>query len=217
MLPRRGRPIGAANGCTARRRCSCGSPASRARALTLLLVGGAAGPLGGDRLRFSLTVGDGCTVAVRSVAAALVQPGPHGDHSELDVDVSVGEDAVLDVVAGADGERERERPPRATSASRSPRRARPPSPSASPSVVTARSAGGSRSTSASTSPARRCSITRPCSLRERWPGRARTGRGDRSPPPSSSALDCRNPPLTSRRPARMRSCTCRRAARSSPR
>ena len=41
--------------------------------LELLLVGGAAGPLGGDRLRFSLTVGAGCNVVVRSVAAVLAR------------------------------------------------------------------------------------------------------------------------------------------------
>ncbi len=64
--------------------------------LTLLLVGGAAGPLGGDRLRFDLTVGAGCRVVVRSVAAVLAQPGPRGDHSELDVGISVGAEATLD-------------------------------------------------------------------------------------------------------------------------
>lgn len=63
--------------------------------LTLLLVGGAAGPLGGDRLRFALTVGAGCHVVVRSVAASLAQPGPRGDHSELDIEVNVGAEATL--------------------------------------------------------------------------------------------------------------------------
>ena len=63
--------------------------------LGLLLVGGTAGPLGGDRLRFSLTVAAGCHVVVHSVAAMMVQPGPRGDHSELDVDINVGDDATL--------------------------------------------------------------------------------------------------------------------------
>lgn len=64
--------------------------------VTLLLVGGAAGPLGGDRLRFDLRVGAGCLVVVRSVAAALAQPGPRGEHSELDVEITVGAQATLD-------------------------------------------------------------------------------------------------------------------------
>ena len=64
--------------------------------LTLLLVGGAAGPIGGDDLRFSLRVGQGASGVVRSVAAMLVQPGPVGGPSVLTTAVSVGEGASLD-------------------------------------------------------------------------------------------------------------------------
>ncbi len=64
--------------------------------LCLAMVNGAAGPLGGDRLRFRLDVGPGATVTVCSVAAAIAQPGPHGQPSELVVEISVGEDATLD-------------------------------------------------------------------------------------------------------------------------
>ena len=64
--------------------------------LTLAMVNGAAGPLGGDRLHFSLHVEPGARVAVGSVAAAVAQPGPRGEPSELVVDLFVGEDAVLD-------------------------------------------------------------------------------------------------------------------------
>jgi urease accessory protein len=64
--------------------------------LRLWLVGGAAGPLGGDELALHLRVGDGATVAVRSVAAQLVQPGPHGTPSTLRVVADVGAGAWLD-------------------------------------------------------------------------------------------------------------------------
>jgi urease accessory protein len=64
--------------------------------LTLALVNGAAGPLGGDRLHFKLAVGAGARVAVGSVAAAIAQPGPLGEPSELVVDLIVEDHAVLD-------------------------------------------------------------------------------------------------------------------------
>lgn len=65
-------------------------------ALTLWLVGGAAGPLGGDDLSMRLVVGPGSSVRVRSVAAMLAQPGVSGGSSELRTEVEVGEDATLD-------------------------------------------------------------------------------------------------------------------------
>ncbi len=46
--------------------------------LEVHLVGGAAGPLCGDRLRTSIDVGAGAALTVRSVAASLAQPGPCG-------------------------------------------------------------------------------------------------------------------------------------------
>lgn len=61
----------------------------------LLLVNGAAGPLGGDRLRLRLDVEPDARVEVRSVAAAMAQPGPHGEPSRLEVVLSVGERAAL--------------------------------------------------------------------------------------------------------------------------
>ena len=64
--------------------------------LKLAMVGGAAGPLGGDRLRFRLELGVGAHVVVRSVAAAMAQPGPRGEPSQLDVDIVVAERASLD-------------------------------------------------------------------------------------------------------------------------
>jgi urease accessory protein len=64
--------------------------------LSLALVSGAAGPLGGDHLRFRLELGAGARVVVRSVAAAMAQPGPHGERSELSVDFVIAEQASLD-------------------------------------------------------------------------------------------------------------------------
>ena len=65
-------------------------------ALTLAIVNGAAGPLGGDRLRFRLVVGPGAHVSVQSVAAAMALPGPRGEASESVVDIVVGDGATLD-------------------------------------------------------------------------------------------------------------------------
>ena len=64
--------------------------------LTLLLLGGAAGPLGGDDLALTLIVGPGADVVVRSVAAMLAQPGSCGAASSLRTVVRVGEGARLD-------------------------------------------------------------------------------------------------------------------------
>ncbi|MBI5090307.1 MAG: urease accessory protein UreD [Actinobacteria bacterium] len=63
--------------------------------LLLVLVNGAAGPLGGDRLRFRLRLAAGTDVDVRSVAASMVQPGPRGAPSSYDVDLEVGDGARL--------------------------------------------------------------------------------------------------------------------------
>jgi urease accessory protein len=63
--------------------------------LQLAMVNAAAGPLGGDRLRLRVVVEPGATVAMRSIAAALAQPGPYGRASTLDIDVTVAPDAVL--------------------------------------------------------------------------------------------------------------------------
>ena len=68
--------------------------------LTLLLVNGAAGPLGGDQLSFRLEVGPGAHVIVRSVAATMAQPGPSGEPSSLDIELVVGREAMLDCTAG---------------------------------------------------------------------------------------------------------------------
>jgi urease accessory protein len=53
------------------------------------LVGGAAGPLGGDVLSLSITVGPGAFLRVRSAAASIALPGLDGCESVLDVSVSV--------------------------------------------------------------------------------------------------------------------------------
>ncbi|QYG94029.1 urease accessory protein UreD [Iamia sp. SCSIO 61187] len=73
------------------------------------LVGGAAGPLGGDDLALAIRVGALARLEVRGVAAMLAQPGPAGGRGRLVVTADVGEDGHLDwdvqptiVVAGAD-------------------------------------------------------------------------------------------------------------------
>jgi urease accessory protein len=61
----------------------------------LYLLGTAAGPLGGDRLRLTLTVEPGTRLTVRSVAASLAQRGD-GSGSEHQVTVHLGAGAHLD-------------------------------------------------------------------------------------------------------------------------
>jgi urease accessory protein len=64
--------------------------------LSLAMVGGAAGPLGGDRLCLRLELEAGAQVSVRSVAAAMAQPGPRGEPSHLAIHLVVGPHAHLD-------------------------------------------------------------------------------------------------------------------------
>ena len=66
-----------------------------AEQLTIHLVGGAAGPLGGDHLDFDLAVGSGARLTVRSVAASLAQPGRERE-SVSTVRVHVAAGASLD-------------------------------------------------------------------------------------------------------------------------
>jgi urease accessory protein len=59
------------------------------------LVGGAAGPLGGDDLRLDIDVGPRATLVIRTVAASVALPGPDGRGSRLLVRASVGAGAKL--------------------------------------------------------------------------------------------------------------------------
>lgn len=59
------------------------------------LVGGAAGPLGGDELRCSVDLGPAARLEVRSVAASVALPGPNGRESSLEIHARVGEGAAL--------------------------------------------------------------------------------------------------------------------------
>jgi urease accessory protein len=59
------------------------------------LVGGAAGPLGGDILSLDLHLGPGAAVRIGSVAASLALPGPHGGESILDIGVHIEAGASL--------------------------------------------------------------------------------------------------------------------------
>src|SRR3954452_19481377 len=65
--------------------------------LTVHLVGGAAGPLGGDRLRTRVEVGRAAQLRLRSVAASLAQPGRElGSTSDARVEVFVAANGALD-------------------------------------------------------------------------------------------------------------------------
>jgi urease accessory protein len=59
------------------------------------IVGGAAGPLGGDDLSLDVDVGPGATLTVRTAAAAVALPGPAGSASRLRVSTAVGAGATL--------------------------------------------------------------------------------------------------------------------------
>jgi urease accessory protein len=65
-------------------------------AVTVHLVGGAAGPLRGDDLRLDLEVGPGARLEVRSVAAQLALPGrPGAPASRLEIRAVVAAGATL--------------------------------------------------------------------------------------------------------------------------
>ncbi|MBW3546821.1 MAG: urease accessory protein UreD [Actinobacteria bacterium] len=75
----------------------------------LVWIGTAAGPVGGDRLALEVRVGGGAHLHVTSAAASLVQPGPWGERSRLDLDLSIAAGGSLHwapeptvVFAGAD-------------------------------------------------------------------------------------------------------------------
>ncbi|MDR7325784.1 MULTISPECIES: urease accessory protein UreD [Catenuloplanes] len=63
------------------------------------LVGGAAGPLGGDRLRVEITVEPGASLVVRTVAASIALPTPHAhgraDTSLVETHATVAAGGVL--------------------------------------------------------------------------------------------------------------------------
>lgn len=59
------------------------------------VVGGAAGPLGGDRLRLEIVVEAGAHLTVRTAAAAIVLPGAAGEASQYDIDARVADGASL--------------------------------------------------------------------------------------------------------------------------
>jgi urease accessory protein len=59
------------------------------------LVGGAAGPIGGDQLSLGIHLGPGASVEVRSVAASIALPGPHPCESTLDITVRIDAGASL--------------------------------------------------------------------------------------------------------------------------
>jgi urease accessory protein len=65
------------------------------RSAGVSLVGGAAGPLGGDHLRLDIDVGTGATLIVKAVAATLVLPGPHGKESSSEVNINVAAGGTL--------------------------------------------------------------------------------------------------------------------------
>jgi urease accessory protein len=54
------------------------------------VVGGAAGPIGGDELSLRISVGAGAFLRVRTAAASIALPGPDGLESVLRISVSVG-------------------------------------------------------------------------------------------------------------------------------
>lgn len=60
------------------------------------IVGGAAGPLGGDELQLTIRVGSGARLRLRSVAASIAQPGARSGPSIMTLDVHVEAGAALD-------------------------------------------------------------------------------------------------------------------------
>lgn len=61
----------------------------------LYLVGGAAGPIGGDHLRLRVEVGPGASLTVRTAAASVALPGRCGRTSDLEVHATVADGGSL--------------------------------------------------------------------------------------------------------------------------
>jgi urease accessory protein len=71
-------------------------PRAAAGAVTVHMVGGAAGPLAGDELRLDVEVGPGARLDVRGVAASLALPGrPGAPASRLELHARVAAGATL--------------------------------------------------------------------------------------------------------------------------
>jgi urease accessory protein len=60
------------------------------------VIGGAAGPIGGDELSLRISVAEGAFLRVRTAAASVALPGPDGLESVLRLSVSVGPGAHLE-------------------------------------------------------------------------------------------------------------------------
>jgi urease accessory protein len=60
------------------------------------VIGGAAGPIGGDELSLRISVAEGAFLRVRTAAASIALPGPDGLESALRLSVSVGPGACLE-------------------------------------------------------------------------------------------------------------------------
>lgn len=69
---------------------------SRGPMPTVHFVGGAAGPMGGDRWRIDVAVGAGAALRVRSVAASIALPDRAGRSSLLEIHADLGPGATLD-------------------------------------------------------------------------------------------------------------------------
>jgi len=74
-----------------------GTHAARAAASAaqVHLVGGAAGPIGGDELHLSLHLGPGARLRVHSVAASIALPGHRPSESTLDISIRIETGAAL--------------------------------------------------------------------------------------------------------------------------
>src|SRR6202020_255278 len=60
------------------------------------VVGGAAGPIGGDELALRISVGAGAFLRVRTAAASIALPGPEGLESVLRITIDVEAGARLE-------------------------------------------------------------------------------------------------------------------------
>jgi urease accessory protein len=59
------------------------------------LTAAGAGPIGGDRLRLEVRVGQGSALILGEVSPTLLLPGPHGERSRTEIDIHVAAGATL--------------------------------------------------------------------------------------------------------------------------
>ncbi|OBI51730.1 hypothetical protein A5707_13560 [Mycobacterium kyorinense] len=87
----------------AREQCASENP----DAVYVCIAAGAAGPVGGDQLTFSVDVGADSALVLADISSTVLLPGPHNEQSTMAIDIRVADGATLiwlpEPIIAADG------------------------------------------------------------------------------------------------------------------